>query len=65
MVSVYFGLSLVCVLVIVLGEFVYYESLNRDLKTKPINERRCDERLQTRVEESTRLGCPQLFIMNR
>ena len=35
--------------------FVYYESLNRDLKTKPISECRCDERLKTRVEESTRL----------
>ena len=35
---------------------VYYESLNRELKTKPINECRCDERLKTRVEESTRLG---------
>ena len=40
---------------------VYYESLKRDLKTKPINECRCDERLKTRVEESTRLGCPRLF----
>ena len=41
---------------------VYYESLNRELKTKPINECRCDERLQTRVEESTRLVCPQLVV---
>ncbi len=39
---------------------VYYESLKRELKTKPINECRCDERLKTRVEESTLLGCPQL-----
>ena len=39
---------------------VYYESLKRDLKTKPINECRYDERLQTRVEESTRLVCPRL-----
>ena len=39
---------------------VYYESLNRELKTKPINECRCDERLQNKVEESTRLGCPRL-----
>ena len=36
----------------------YYESLKRELKTKPIKECRCDERLQTRVEESTRLACP-------
>ena len=35
---------------------VYYESLKRELKTKSINECRCDERLQTRVEESTHLG---------
>ena len=37
---------------------VYYESLKREVKTKPINECRCDERLKTRVEEckeSTRL----------
>ena len=40
---------------------VYYESIKRELKTKPINECRCDERLKTRVEESTLLGCPRLF----
>jgi hypothetical protein len=40
--------------------FVYYESSKRELQTKPIKECRCDERLQTRVEESTRLGCPRL-----
>jgi hypothetical protein len=39
---------------------VYHESLRRDLKTKPINECRCDDRLKTRVEESTRLGFPRL-----
>ena len=33
---------------------VYYESLNRESKTKPIYEFRCDERLKTKVEESTR-----------
>jgi hypothetical protein len=44
----------------VLKFVVYYESLNRELKSKPINECRCDERLQTRVEESTRLACPRL-----
>ena len=41
---------------------VYYESLNRELKTKPINECRCDERLKTRVEESTRLTCPRYIV---
>ena len=35
---------------------VYYESLKRELKTKPIYEFRYDERLQTKVEEFTRLG---------
>ena len=35
--------------------FVYYESLKRELKTKTIYEFRCDERLQTKVEEFTRL----------
>ena len=35
---------------------VYCESIKRDLKTKPMYECRCDERLKTRVEESTRLG---------
>ena len=31
---------------------VYYESIKRELKTKPIYECRCDERLETRVEGS-------------
>ena len=59
---------------------VYYESLKRELKTKPIYEFRCDERLQTKSEEFTRLACTlygcgvvyyeslkreMLFIMNR
>ena len=39
---------------------VYYESINREIKTKPTYECRCDERLKTRVEESTRLACTQL-----
>ena len=37
-------------------EFVYYESIKRDLKIKPISECRCDERLKTKVEESIRLS---------
>jgi hypothetical protein len=40
--------------------FVYYESLKRDQKTKHIYEFRCDERLQTKVEEFTRLACTLL-----
>ena len=39
---------------------VYYESLTRELKTKPIYEFRCDERPKTKVEESTHLGCTLL-----
>ena len=35
--------------------FVYYESINRELKTRPKYECRCDERLKTKTEESTRL----------
>jgi hypothetical protein len=35
---------------------VYYESIKRELKTRPIYECRCDERLKTKAEESTRLG---------
>ena len=49
-----------CAVRAVLRKVVYYESLKRELKTKPIKECRCDERLQTRVEESTRLTCPRL-----
>ena len=32
---------------------VYYESMKRKLKTRPLYECRCDERLKTKVEEST------------
>jgi hypothetical protein len=35
--------------------FVYYESIKRELKTRPIYECRCDERLKTKAQESTRL----------
>jgi hypothetical protein len=36
--------------------FLYYELIKRELKTRPINECRSDERLNTKDEESTRLG---------
>ena len=36
--------------------FVYYESIKRELKIRPIYECRCDERLKTKAEESTRLS---------
>ncbi len=35
---------------------VYYESRKREVKTRPIYECRCDERLKTKSEKSTRLG---------
>jgi hypothetical protein len=41
--------------------FVYYESIKREVKTRPIYECRCDERLKTKVEESTRLTCTGLL----
>jgi hypothetical protein len=44
---------------------LYYESIKRELKTRPINECRCDERLKTKDEESTRLTYTILFIINR
>jgi len=34
---------------------VYYESIKRELKIRPTYECRCDERLKTEAEESTRL----------
>ena len=34
---------------------VYHESINRELKRRLIYEYRCDERLKTKNEESTRL----------
>ena len=36
--------------------FVYYESIKRELKIRPIYECRCDERLQTKDKEFTRLS---------
>ena len=36
--------------------FAYYESIKRESYTKPIYECRCDERLKTKAEESTRLA---------
>jgi hypothetical protein len=35
---------------------LYYESIKRELKTRPTNECRCDERLKIKDEESTRLA---------
>ena len=45
---------------------VYYESLKRELKTKPIKECRCDERLQTRVECALDvIGAPSILRLTR
>jgi hypothetical protein len=35
---------------------VYYELIKRELKRRPIHECRCDERLKTKAEGSTRLA---------
>ena len=35
--------------------FCYYESIKRELKKRLTYEYRCDERLKTKTEESTRL----------
>jgi hypothetical protein len=42
--------------------FVYYESIKRELKRRLIYEYRCDERLKTKTEESTRLGDTRLVL---
>jgi hypothetical protein len=39
----------------------YYESRKREPKTNPIYECRCDERLKTKSEKSTRLSYTGLF----
>jgi hypothetical protein len=41
---------------------VYYESIKRDLKIKPIYECRCDERLQTKTKRFTRLSYTGLVV---
>ena len=38
-----------------MSAIVYYESIKREIKTRPIYECRCDERLKPKGEESTRL----------
>ncbi len=41
---------------------VYYESIKRELKRRLIYEYRCDERLKTKNEESTRLTDTGLVV---
>ena len=42
--------------------FVYYESIKRELKIRGIYECRCDERLQTKTKEFTRLPYTGLVL---
>jgi hypothetical protein len=42
---------------------VYYESIKRELKIRPIYECRCDERLQTKNKEFTRLVYTDLDVI--
>jgi hypothetical protein len=44
-----------------LYEYVYYESMKRELKTRPLYECRYDERLKAKAEESTRLAYTMLL----
>jgi hypothetical protein len=53
------------VIVCVMGEcvcVVYYESIKRELKIKPIDECRCDERLQTKTKKYTHLSYTRLVV---
>jgi hypothetical protein len=43
-------------------QFVYYESIKRELKRRLIYEYRCDERLKTKTEESTRVTDTGLVV---
>ncbi len=42
-------------------KFVYYETINREVKIKLISECRCDKRLKPKDEESTGLSDTGLF----
>jgi hypothetical protein len=44
------------------GYVYYYESIKRELKRRLIHEYRCDERLKTKKEESTRLSDTGLVV---
>ncbi len=48
---IYFTVSSTFVLI-----FGYHESRKREIKTRPIYECRCDERLKTKAEKSTLLA---------
>ena len=44
------------------SKLVYYDSINRDLKIKPIYECRCDEILQTKTKRFARLSYTGLVV---
>ena len=44
------------------GTSVYYKSIKRELKIRPMYECRCDERLQTKTREFTRLSNTGLVV---
>ena len=44
------------------SSFVYYETIRREIHRRLIYECRCDERLKTKVEGSTRLTYTGLFF---
>ena len=46
-------------------EVVYYESIKRESKTRRIYEGRCDERLKTKADESTRLAYTTHFWLGQ
>ncbi len=47
-----------------LNFFVYYESIKREPKIRGIYECRCDERLQTKSKEFTRLAYSELVSLS-
>jgi hypothetical protein len=40
----------------------YYETIKREIKRRLVYEYRCDEKLKTKTEESTRLGDTGLVV---
>jgi hypothetical protein len=45
-----------------IDDVFYYESIKREMKRRLIYEYRCDERLKTKTEESTRLADTGLVV---
>ena len=51
-----------CIICVEIYMSVYYESIKRELKIRSIYECRCDERLQTKTKEFTRLTYTGLVV---